>query len=288
MREKVTNLSFRKQFYSVVAIAAIPLAICLIGSFTSGNYYLRNERVVDVQSRLYPASFLPNCNFNESKSSICEYLSPGSKSTVMLLGDSHAGHLSMAIKDSAFKHDINLLIAPHIGCSKIVIYWNDIRDKNCARSIERVLEISQNRRIDLLIVSIYIHKSDIWESAKGLKQLQARFPKLLVIEQTPVFPEGNLLTQGPTLFGFDFKPENRLPLSEMNQEALSAGRSFHNQLRLLNIETVGLTGLNCGAYSCIRGTPLKRYFFDADHLTLEGAELASPVFDRFFSQFRHH
>ncbi len=284
LRKKATNLSLGKQVYFGSAITVIPLIICLLANFISGNYYLRNERVVDAQTRLYPASFLPDCNFNDSKSSICEYLTPGSTSTMMLIGDSHAGHLSMAIKDSAAKHGINLLIAPHIGCSKILINWDSEREKDCALSIERVLEISKNRQVDLLIVSIYIHKSDIFKSLEGLKRLQEHFPKILVIDQTPVFPEGNWLTQGPTLFGFDFKAKSRLHLSEMNQEALSAGRSFHKQIKLLNFETVDLTGLYCGIDFCERGTFPKEYFLDTDHLTLKGAEMARPIFEKLFSQ----
>jgi peptidoglycan/LPS O-acetylase OafA/YrhL len=285
-RKKVNNLSVGKQIYFVCATTVIPLVFCLTASITIDNYYLRNERVANAQSRLYPASYLPNCNFNDSASSICRYLTPGSKSTVMLLGDSHAGHLSMAIKDSAVSQGISLVVAPHIGCSKITINWDGIRENRCARSIKRAMKISENRQIDLLIVSIYIHKSDILESLEGLKQLKAHFPKMLVIEQTPVFPEGNLLTQGPTLFGFDYKAKNRLPLSEMNEEASNAGQIFQKQIRLLNIETINLNGLYCGINSCVRETPSKKYFLDADHLTLEGAELSRPTFDKIFSQLR--
>lgn len=232
----------------------------------------------------YAADLLTDCSEDSLVGRVCSFSTNSyarfNKKTVLLLGDSHAGHLSIAVKTAAINKNWNFLYLPESEVG------NKITSKHSWSSIsqgQKEYWIKRNK-IDLVIVSNYIRiSSPIYAIKKDLKHLSSLTPNLLLIENTPVWPDR-------VRFTFDnpivrpYNPPKIFPKSMMNDLHDDVASSLTRWALEHKMLTLNINQLYCSQNSCNRYLSGNWLFFDDNHLSTKGAELAIPQLEDILSK----
>ena len=201
--------------------------------------------------------------------------------TVLLLGDSHAGHLSIAVKTAAINKNWNFIYLPGSEVGNRITSkhsWNSLSQGQKKYWIKR-------NKIDLIIVSNYIRvSSPIDAIKKDLKHLSSLTPNLLLIENTPVWPDSVRFTfDNPIVRPYD--PPKIFPKSMMNNLHNDVASSLTRYALEHKMLTLNINQLYCSQNFCNRYLSGNWLFFDDNHLSTKGAELAIPQLEDILSKF---
>ena len=232
----------------------------------------------------YAADLLTDCSKDSLVGQVCSvsnsYVRFNEK-TVLLLGDSHAGHLSIAVKTAAINKNWNFIYLPEseVGNKTTSKHsWNSLSQGQKKYWIKR-------NKIDLIIVSNYIRvSSPIDAIKKDLKHLSSLTPNLLLIENTPVWPDS-------VRFTFDnpivrpYNPPKIFPKSMMNNLHNDVASSLTRYALEHKMLTLNINQLYCSQNFCNRYLSGNWLFFDDNHLSTKGAELAIPQLEDILSKF---
>jgi peptidoglycan/LPS O-acetylase OafA/YrhL len=232
----------------------------------------------------YAADLLTDCSKDSLVGQVCSLSTDNyvrySKKTVLLLGDSHAGHLSLAVKNAAINKSWNFIYLPEseVGNKSTSRQsWNSLSQK------EKEYWIKRNK-IDLVIVSNYIRiTSPIDAIKKDLKLLSSLTPNLLLIENTPVWPD-------EIRFTFDnpivrpYNPPKLFPKSMMNNLHSDIANDLTRWALDNKMLTLNINELYCNQNFCNRYLSGNWLFFDDNHLSVKGAELATPQVEDILSK----
>jgi hypothetical protein len=203
-----------------------------------------------------------------------------SKKTVLLLGDSHAGHLSLALKNAAINKKWNFIYLPEseVGNKSTSRQsWNSLSQK------EKEYWIKRNK-IDLVIVSNYIRiTSPIDAIKKDLKLLSSLTPNLLLIENTPVWPDNIRFTFDNPIVR-PYNPPKLFPKSMMNNLHSDIANDLTRWALENRMLTLSINQLYCNQKFCNRYLSGNWLFFDDNHLSVKGAELATPQLEDILSR----
>jgi hypothetical protein len=113
----------------------------------------------------------------------------------------------------------------------------------------------------------------------ALALLKSITPNVLLIENTPVFPdESRFMVRLPLLFP-RYDPPKTYPQSKMLVNDKIASDELGEWARENQIDTMNLSQLYCNDNLCRRFSDDGWLYSDEDHLSLEGARLAAPLFD---------
>ena len=205
--------------------------------------------------------------FNE----FCSLKVPDPIGVVILIGDSHAEHFSSALYDIAVDNRLDF------------VFLNDPdSDFIDFSSINKFYK----KYDDLLIVYSRWWNNDFRsEYEKNIVLLQQMSSSLLVIGQTPVFPDKTLFFNSRSIFTSKYKSPKFFVINEMDQDNFAAGDELIRFLKEKGITFLDPKPLFCSSASCTRWINNKWLYFDDNHLSIEGAKLAIPQFEVFFRKF---
>jgi hypothetical protein len=214
----------------------------------------------------YAADLLTDCSKDSLVGQVCSLSTDNyvrySKKTVLLLGDSHAGHLSLAIKNAAINKSWNFIYLPEseVGNkSTSGQSWNSLSQK------EKEYWIKRNK-IDLVIVSNYIRiTSPIDAIKKDLKLLSSLTPNLLLIENTPVWPDNIRFTFDNPIVR-PYNPPKLFPKSMMNNVHSDVANDLTRWALENKMLTLSINQLYCNQNFCNRYLSDNWLFFSASLL----------------------
>jgi hypothetical protein len=205
----------------------------------------------------------------------------GARQTVLLIGDSHATHISQTVIDVAANRSWNTAVWTKGSCP--IQFKQSFKKSLPDRCIEQNLDIlswAQKQKPSVIIVSQFVKDdSSQIDLRNALATLRLMTPNVLLIENTPVFPDKNrFMVRLPLLFP-RYHPPKSFPQSKMVAMDKFASDELGEWARENQIDTMNLSQLYCNDNLCRRFSDDGWLYSDEDHLSLEGARLAAPLFD---------
>jgi peptidoglycan/LPS O-acetylase OafA/YrhL len=283
-RGKSDNTSVKTKAISLLLTFVIPLTIFASIDYGQRNQYWGLDR--NIPQPPFAAFLDPNCERESWNGPPCTYANKGATKSVLLLGDSQAGHISQAVIDAAKRVNWNSVIWTHSGCKfQVQDQEKKVRDiciKNNRRAVEWVIQHTP----DVIIVSQSISsESNLSDLENALSVLRSIVPNILLIENTPIFPDGKDFMVSRPLVMSPYEPPESFLLTEME----SSDKYSSNQLamwgRTNGILTMDFTPLFCSEKICSRFSNGLWLYRDSVHLSVDGAELAIPQIENFLKQF---
>ena len=257
-------------------ITPILLAILMIaGSATS--YWGLNKN--DIQPP-YAGYADPKCERDSYSGPPCHYGSKDFSKQVLLIGDSHAGHLSQVVVDAALSANWNAVIWTHSGCRFQLT--NDAKSPlhaNCLLVNNQIIDFISDKKPDLILLSQALPGIESLEDLKfGLSELSKRSTKIYVVEETPIFPDGgNFLKSKPILLGKP-KYEKNFLIGDMDKSNFKISKDINAFATSVGIKRINLSSLFCDKFKCSRWKGGKWLFIDSNHLSIYGADLTKEIF----------
>jgi peptidoglycan/LPS O-acetylase OafA/YrhL len=280
---KTDHTSLKAIAVSLLLTFAIPLTLFTSIDFGQKKQYWGLDRNIPQPS--YAGFLDPNCERDSRNGQPCTYANKGATKSVLLLGDSHAGHISQAVIDAAKHANWNSVIWTHSGCAfQVLDQEKKVRD-SCIENNRQAGEWILRNNPNLIIVSQSISsESNLSELENALSAIHTIVPNILLIENTPVFPDGKDFMVSRPLFMSPYEPPKSFLLTEME----SSGKYSSNQLamwaRSNGISTMDFTPLFCGEKICSRYSNGLWLYRDTDHLSVDGAELTIPQIENFLKR----
>lgn len=262
----------RNTLVSSLLIFLLPFCLFMaMNRATNYNYWGLDVKYPQVSEA---NSSIPSCSDDlYLVNNICVNRNTGATKTAMLIGDSHAGHISLALTNAAKDNKWKL------------IYWqNPIATANNGldKKLEaRIKEITP----DLLIVSQHWHNDSSQDAIKSrILNLKGYVKNVLLIENTPIFPDASRFRlSGFLIAPFEF-PKS-YPISEMDIRDKKTSDELSAWARSHGFSTMNLSSLFCNSENCTRFSDVGWLYTDVSHLSLVGAELTYPQFSDFLKNF---
>jgi peptidoglycan/LPS O-acetylase OafA/YrhL len=279
---KSNHTSLKTIAVSLILTFAIPLTLFAAIAYGLKNQYWGWDR--NIPQPPYAGFLDPNCE-RALGNAPCTYESKGATKSVLLLGDSHAGHISQAVIDAAEQVNWNSVIWTRDGCAFQLSDQGEVPD-NCIEENKGAVEWVLRNTPNVIIVSQSItSESNLSDLENALSTLHSIVPNILLIENTPIFPDGKDFMVSRPLFMSPYEP----PKSFLRTEMDSNGKYSSNQLamwaRSNGISTMNFTPLFCGEKICSRFSNGLWLYRDSSHLSIYGAELTIPQIANFLKRF---
>jgi peptidoglycan/LPS O-acetylase OafA/YrhL len=280
-RNKSRGSGFKTISVGFIFTLVIP-ALLFVGldRGSSSLYWGLNK---NISPPVEPVSLDKDCSRTSNIGPPCFYPTPKSTRTVLLLGDSHAGALSQAVIEAGRKQNWNVVVWTAAGCR---VNFNQRRenpaDQRCINQNVRKLAWVKTHKPNLVIVAQYVQKNESKIDVRdALKILKENVPSLLLIETTPVFPDGKDFMVDRPLFMTPYKPPRFFALEEMKISDKEASNQLAIWARYNEIYTMNFDSLFCDSISCSRYDKGEWLYRDNNHLSVVGARLTIPQLEDF-------
>ena len=144
----------------------------------------------------------------------------------------------------------------------------------------------QVNKPDLIIISQYV-RSELsqGEIRSGISTLKAIIPDILLIENTPVFPDKEDFMVPRTILMSQYKPPKTFKLSEMQIKDQASSNQLAKWAKGNDIFTMNFNSLFCDSVNCKRFSNSGWLYRDDDHLSVVGAKLTIPQLTMFLKNF---
>ena len=260
----------RKKFVFTLILWIVPLTI--FSGLISGS----NNRFwgLDKNLEIPPyAGFLdPNCERDSRDGPPCRYVNFGAERTVLLIGDSHAGHLSQVVIDASKSGGWNSIIWTHSACrfelSESVPDW-------CRRVNHQILDYVQSSRPDIVLLSqANDAKSNLESAINSLVKLKSVSKQLVLIHETPRFNDLKYMNSGSLLQEPYLPPKFERIDMKFEDYFITANKIYLNK-QLEGAKILNINDIFCKKQICFRWNNGNWLFRDQSHLSVDGAEMAS-------------
>ena len=273
---KVTKLNLKRFTITVTATFIIP--ILFLGVVDLGSKYKDFGLDKNIPQPSYAGMLDPTCARDSLLGPPCTYLKLGQRKTALLIGDSHAGHISQAFVDAASSQEYRAVVWTHSGCP--ILFTNSgVRgiSKNCIEVNLQMKKWVELNSPNVIIVSEFIKSqyslSDLKAALLALKSLSSN---LLVIENSPVFPdERDFMVARPIIMA-PYEPPKSFPESEMQIKDVAASKKISEWASMHGIDTMNIDSLFCESKLCSRYSGGEWLYRDSDHLSVVGGQLTTP------------
>ena len=289
---KIENV-FRKSWVNVSGRSLSMLRVCLVSLLLPGSLLL----LVDVGSRNNYWGFENDlgstvaaweidagCGHFGEPSLPCLVSVDEKRKTMLLIGDSHATHLYPPLFEVANRHSLNAAIWTKGGCRvQFEQSFKKVLSDECIEQNLNILNWVKENKPSVIVVSQYVlADSSQIDLRNALSLLKSITPNVLLIENTPVFPdESRFLVRLPLVFP-RYDPPKSFPQSMMQVRDKAASLELGEWARDNQIDTMDISSLFCSKSFCNRFSDAGWLYSDEDHLSLEGAKLATKQFDDYF------
>ena len=248
--------------------------IIILGS--ESNYWGLN-RNVSIQSESMMITD-KNCQVDRLENPACEVSLTKAKRTVLLIGDSHAGHYAEALISAAKVANWNVVVWWHGGCRFEIakLSKSDTSPDCIQRNLSTVRWISRNRPHSI-IVSHYVHNTSSQLALRDALIKLAEFtPNVLIIGNNPIFPDKNDYMVSRPVILKPYVPPKRFELAQMDTSDKSSSDELMHWALQNDIRTLSVESLFCDAIYCHRFSREGWLYRDVDHLSIVGSMRIVP------------
>jgi peptidoglycan/LPS O-acetylase OafA/YrhL len=270
---------------SLVLTFIIPLTLFCSMYIGQNKLYWGLDRNIPLPTGAWELD--PNCNRMSVNHQPCFYRILKSKQTVLLIGDSHAAHLSQAVVDAAKLEDWNSAVWTLSACQ--VHFQRNISNQvtnQCLEQNLKILKWVERHKPKAIIVSQFV-KFDSSQSdlRNALLALRLIVPNILLIENNPIFPdEKDFMVSRPLLISV-YEPPKSFKSSKMQVKDRSASDQLASWARENRISTMNIYSLFCTKEICFRYADSDWLYRDIDHLSEAGAALTIPQLRNYLRKF---
>lgn len=266
-----------------LSVVAPSLFLMIIVFGTHSHYWGFDKNPIQPP---YAADLDPNCHRDNVLGSPCIYMTDGSKGTVLLVGDSHAGHLSQAFVDAAHKSDLNAVVWVQSACPFIAVsnfLYSERFGTACMTHNREIVDyVVANRPVQVYVsegVSNLELLDPLVESVALLKRIGTH---PVVIGQTPVFTDPRFMNSG-TLFQKPYSAPKKFAISDFASQR-SVDMRLASVYKTRSIDYVDVWSIFCQRSFCSRwGAKINGkegwLYRDESHLSPLGGELLLPALE---------
>jgi hypothetical protein len=285
-RNRSENEPNKSNFNIFVISLLLPSILLLTMNIGSKNNYWGLEK--SIPQPIYAGFLDPNCERDSSNGPPCVYLNKGATKSVLLVGDSHAGHISQAVVDAAKNQRWNSIIWTHSGCRLQLRQGPDQKVPNyCIDNNNLLVSWALRNKPDLIIVSQFVQSdSNLPELKEALSTLSAIVPRVLLIGNSPVFPDDEDFMRRRAVLLLPYNPPKAFLLSEMQTKDNIASNHLATWAISSGLSTMEFSPLFCGLRSCSRFLNGLWLYRDVDHFSVAGAALTIPMLENFLKDSR--
>lgn len=285
LRSKNVASGFKTISASMVLIFVLPL--CLFTSMDVGKkaQYWGLDR--NIQQPTYAGDLDPKCARDSEIGPPCVYKTIGATKTVLLIGDSHAGHISQAVVDAAQSTKWNAVVWTHSGC--LIQFQRSIPEQvsdNCIDNNNSMKKwVEENRPYAIIVSQLVRSNSSQKDLRDAVSTLRSIVPNILLIENNPIFPDKKNYMIGRPIVMPAYKPPKSFSQSIMQTEYKNASDLLANWARSNGIFTISFDSLFCEKGVCSRFSDKGWLYRDVTHFSVVGAEITIPHLSAFLRQF---
>ena len=265
---------------SLFLMATSLLAVMYLGP---NNRYFGLDRNIPVPQ--YAGYLDAKCERDSETGPPCVYPQENASRKVLLIGDSHAGHISQAVVEVAKNQNWDAIIWTRSSCP-VQFSRSDARNDpsdNCLKMNHKMYKWVIRNKPNLIIVSQFIYSdSEHSELRDALKKIKLQTQSVLLVENTPVFPDGKDFMVPRPLLMKPYSPPKSFSYSSMESKDIQASDELAAWARDHAIYTINFQPLFCNNGNCIRFSNKRWLYRDEDHLSVEGANLIKPYIESFF------
>lgn len=241
----------------------------------------------NIQQPNYAGALDPKCVKDSKIGPVCVYETTGATKTVLLIGDSHAAHISHAVVDAAnsVRWDTELWI--NSGCHlQLQRSIPEQAPENCIDFNNLMEKWVEDNKPDAIIISWYVRSDSSQSYLKDtLTTLRSIVPNVLLIENNPIFPDGKDFMIGRPIVMPAYKPPKSFQQSRMEKVDKNTSDLLASWARSNGIFTMSFNSLFCEKGVCSRYSDKGWLYVDDNHFSLPGAELTTPKITEFLKQF---
>ena len=202
--------------------------------------------------------------------------------SMLLLGDSHAVHISSTFRNLAAEYGWNVYLWT-ASCHVSEYRKSDMKlKKKCDKSNQQILNWLKVNDTDTVIVSRFIdEKSSMTDLINDLKIIKSVVPRVLLIENNPIFPDqSKYMVQRPIIMPKYEAPKFFLE-SEMENKDRNASDLLGKWARGNEITTINFHSSLCINGYCTRYFNNEWLYYDDDHFSISGEKFISPLVEKF-------
>ena len=270
---------------ALILTLMLPLLLLVSMDFGAKNKYWGLEKSIEAPIGAWELDL--NCSRLSDRPKPCMYKALNARRTILLIGDSHAAHISQSVIDAAIGQRWNVAVwtlgSCHVQFERSIS--NQVTDKCISKNFE-ILAWVKKYKPGVLIVSEYVYfDSSQIDLKNALIKLRTEVSNVLLIENNPIFPDGiDFLTSRPLIMQ-PYKPPKSFQLSAMQIKDKFASDQLANWARKNGISTMNFASLFCGDKVCTRFSNGEWLYTDDNHLSVAGAELTIPKLEKYFRRF---
>lgn len=252
----------------------MPLMLFSLVSFGAGSNLFGLDR--NPKQPPYAGDLDKSCNRDSEDGGPCSYRIDKPQHTLLLVGDSHAFHVSQAVIDAANAEQTDAVIWKNMACINSV---TDSQSFICRNRLSKLMRYVSTNSVDIVLFSFYVKEtSDIDSVKKMILAVSEYVPNIRVLGQTPVFPDENKFFVSRPIVMEPYNAPTKFSVSEMNLESVSAGNNFENWATIFGFEVLETRSTFCDDQFCSRYENDQWLFRDDDHLSVDGAKKLIPLF----------
>ena len=251
----------------------------------SNNQYWGLDR--NLPKPAYPLTLDLNCFSNSKNGDPCTYDNNG-ENKVLLIGDSHAGHISQAFISAAKNQKWNAIIIIHSSCRvNFERPYSNQDSKNCLSFDKKLISWIFKNKPDSIILSTFVtDKSNQRDVQKLLLKLKTLTPNVLFVGNNPIFPDKEFMQPRPLILpAYDIsRAPKSFPESQMVIEPKKLSDDLSTWARKKEIKTLDLWSLFCNGNICSRYSNSSWLYIDTDHFSIAGALLTIPKLENYLNK----
>ena len=282
-RDKSNASGFKTISTTMVLTLVLPLLLFISIDIGQKTRYWGLDR--NIQKPIYAGALDPNCARDSEIGPPCVYTTSGATKTVLLIGDSHAGHISQALVDAAQATNWNAVVWTHSGChvkfQKSI--YGQATDKCIDINKQMKTWVLRNKPAVIIISQFVQSDSSQSDLRNTLSTLRSIAPSILLIENNPIFPDKNDFMVSRPIIMSPYKPPKQFVQSMMQIEGKNASNQLASWARNNGISTLNFDAIFCKRGICKRWSDAGWLYLDDDHFSVAGAALTIPYLVNFLN-----
>jgi peptidoglycan/LPS O-acetylase OafA/YrhL len=296
LNKGVSHIDNKHLLGLVLKFQVLPVVLFVAIILASQNYYWGLDR--NSKPLMSPLALDENC-FKDDRTSPC-ILESGGSTPVLLVGDSHAEHLSMAFRRASIEMNFTPFVWAKNGCQFILpstapkenkVLWSAwgqrqiSESESCFEHNLRIMKYVKNNpglrifvthRSTAYPVHDFQVTSKDWNSLviRNLFILKQNGAKVILVGPNPEFPDYSKFFMGQTMFwqeNYEDSARRSYSIHEMNPFPQIDDKQLARALTKSGINYISTISTFCHQAECSRYANGEWLYTNADHLSLKGS-----------------
>ncbi|MEI9907350.1 MAG: acyltransferase family protein [Actinomycetota bacterium] len=225
-----------------------------------------------------------DCKKKTERNIPCIYGTDASRKTVLLIGDSHAQMLGQAVQNSAVQSNWNVVLWGESACAFEIGDLGKPAQDDCEKANRERLDWMIANKPDAVIISMYVLREATLDSYKNtFMQLRQVVPNVLIVLTDPIFPDNDEFVNVRPVLNNKYEAPKSLPIAQMLNGDGVVNAEYSKWAVSNGFSVVDPTRYFCDEVKCWRYANGEWLYMDDDHLSVTGAKLLIPDFNKFLS-----